>query len=213
MDNLCRAPILILEGPGDVAAVPLLIRRILHEAHIFDLKIMPRPKTNVEAKKLIRSGELERYMDYCNREAGDSIILAIDSDKQCPVSLAKDFSERVINCRLNKPVLIIFFVCEFESLFLPSLDIISARYPEFRWKSIEINSLKFEEIVSVKELISSLMPKDKAYKETRDQVKFAEIIDLQRTRDYIRSFRHFEDALMWLMRQPIGSCGVHPIFK
>jgi hypothetical protein len=52
----CRRPVLIVEGPGDVAAVPRLIRETLHRREIFDLRVAPRPKRNVDLKN---SGVLE----------------------------------------------------------------------------------------------------------------------------------------------------------
>ena len=58
----CERPVLIIEGPGDKAAIPLLIRKVLEDRNIFSLNPAPRPKQNVQLKKLRRQGELERYL-------------------------------------------------------------------------------------------------------------------------------------------------------
>ncbi len=76
----CRRPILIVEGAGDVKAVPRLIRETLHRQNIFDLNVGPRPKRNVELKKLRRPGELERFIEYGLRDDGDSVLLVLDCE-------------------------------------------------------------------------------------------------------------------------------------
>jgi hypothetical protein len=40
----CRRPVLIVEGDGDVAAVPRLIRSVLNYHEVYDLSAAPRPK-------------------------------------------------------------------------------------------------------------------------------------------------------------------------
>jgi hypothetical protein len=48
----CKRPVLIVEGAGDIRAVPRLISETLHKHSIFDLNPAPRPKSNVEIRKL-----------------------------------------------------------------------------------------------------------------------------------------------------------------
>ena len=67
-----------------------------------------------------------------------------------------------------------------------------------------------EKIRNVKGRITNMMPKDRAYKETRDQAKFTAAIDLDLTRAASRSFRHFETSLLWLTQQSIDAATIHP---
>ena len=71
MISTCRRPVLIVEGAGDVKAVPRLIREVLFHHKIFDLNPVPRPKSNVEIRKLMRAGELERYVEYARRDRSE----------------------------------------------------------------------------------------------------------------------------------------------
>jgi hypothetical protein len=208
--TFCRNPVLIVEGPGDEAAVPLMARLILHNNNIFDVVMSPRLKKNVEIRKLIRPGEFERYVDFCHREPADSIILAIDSDDFCPIESARLFANRIDKNRFRKPIAICFFNREYESMLLPSIEKIAVRYPDFRWIN-PICPTSIESIRDVKGHITDMMPKDRAYKETRDQARFTAAIDLHLTRNVSRSFRHFETSLLWLTQQTVNSGAVHPI--
>ncbi len=195
MDDTCRHPILIVEGKGDEAAIPLLIRKILYEHQIFHVQTAPRPKTNVEIGKLRQPGQLERYIDFCNRDSGDSIVLAIDSDDYCPVEIGHEFAARIRNTGLRKPVSICLFNREYESIFLPSIARIAGTYPDFKWSNMMLTQQP-ETIRDVKGAISKMMSADRAYKPTRDQARFTDAIDLDLTRAASRSFRHFEKSLL-----------------
>jgi len=88
----CKKPVLIVEGAGDKRAVPRLIRETLHQHSIFDLNPAPRPKSNVEIKKLMRAGELERYVEFAARDDADSILFALDCEDVCPVDVCRGFT-------------------------------------------------------------------------------------------------------------------------
>ena len=209
MVDFCRNPILIVEGKGDAEAIPLLVRRVLYEHGIFGVQTAPRPKTKVEIGKLRQLGQIERYIDYCNRESGDSILLAIDSDDVCPVEIAREFRNRIRQTRLRKPVSICLFNREYESIFLPSIHLIAAKYPEFKWRTLAV-PMDIEAIRNVKGALSEMMPTDRAYKPTRDQARFTDAIDLGKTRAASRSFQHFENSVLWLTQQPLEAGTVHP---
>jgi isopentenyldiphosphate isomerase len=152
---------------------------------------------------------LERYIDFCNRDAGDSIILAIDSDDYCPVEVGRQFAARVKSMGSPKPVSVWLFNREYESIFLPSIARIAGMYPDFKWSGTTVAQHP-ETIRDVKGTISKMMSADRAYKPTRDQARFTEAIDLGATRAASRSFRHFETSLLWLVAQRPLSGVVHP---
>jgi hypothetical protein len=76
----CKKPVLIVEGQGDVSAVPRLIRETLAQSQIYDITPAPRPKSHVDVVRLKRTGELERYVEYAARDDGDSVLLALEFD-------------------------------------------------------------------------------------------------------------------------------------
>lgn len=207
-----KSPVLIVEGPGDVDAIPLLIRRVLYEWEIFDVQTSPHPKTNVEIKKLRRTGELERYVEYAARE-GDGVLIALDCEDFCPVDIAKEFYHRLLQLKIEKRVAIMLFRSEFESMFFWSIEEIVEKYPEFNWVEDKVRNFKAsEDIRDAKGMISGLMASGKAYKPTRHQAKFSSVIDLQKTRDHSRSFRHLESVLKWLISDNIQGDNIYPSF-
>ena len=207
-----KSPALIVEGPGDVAAIPLLMRRMLHAENIFDTHPAPHPKTNVEIRKLRRAGELERYVEYAAKD-GDGVIIALDCEDFCPVGIAKEFYSRIKVLNIEKRVATVLFRSEFESMFFTSIKLIAAAYPDLNWNKEKLNELKEnEEIRDAKGMISNLMLSGRSYKPTRDQARFANVIDLEETHNYSRSFRHFKSALKWLTHDDIIEECIYPFF-
>src|SRR4051794_40980753 len=91
MISECKHPVLIVEGAGDIKAVPRLTRETLHLNSIFDINPASRTISNVEIRKLMRSGELERYTRYAiSSNVSDSVLLVLDcEDFCCKVMLRK----------------------------------------------------------------------------------------------------------------------------
>ena len=205
-----QRPILVVEGAGDREALPVLIRRVLDEHKVYDVRTAPNPKTNLEINKLRRAGELERYMRYAEREDSDGVILALDCDDFCPVTIAREFSDRIKEMKIEKRTAIVLFKAEFESMFLFSYEDIKQAYPEFGWRGGSVPET--EDIRNPKKILSEMMDYNRAYKETRDQARFASIISLGTLRACSRSFRHFENALLWLVADNISETHVYPSF-
>jgi hypothetical protein len=86
----CKRPVLIVEGAGDIRAVPRLIRETLHKHSIFDLNPAPRPKSNVEIKKLMRAGEFERYVEYGHATTVIPFCLLSIAKTSVPLIFARD---------------------------------------------------------------------------------------------------------------------------
>jgi hypothetical protein len=211
MPYQAKRPVLILEGAGDREAVPLLIRRICHENAIYDFNPAPHPKLGVEVPSLERVGELERYLRYADISDGDSILLAIDIDDHCPAETVHAFADRARALNLQKRLGIAFFNSEYESLFLNNIQRIADARPEYGWDLTEVDpNQDFEEVRGAKEKVSRLMQKAKAYKETRDQVKFTNDIDLLTLRETSRSFQHLENTILWFYRNTSDGDLIYP---
>src|SRR5260370_32508314 len=129
----CQRPVLIVEGAGDVKAVPRLIREVLFHNAIFDLNPAPRPKSNGEIKRLMRAGELERYVEYAARDDGDSVLLILDCEDVCPIDVCRAFTNRIGAMRIQKKVGVALFRSEFETLFLHCIHDSVEALPAHRW--------------------------------------------------------------------------------
>lgn len=193
---------LVVEGDGDAVAVPELIRQALYSANRFNFSLQPNPIRRVTLGQLLVSGQLERYVGYAASKDADAVLLVVDNDDHCAKEAFDELSQRCNDMSLGLKVGICFLTREFESLFLYCLEGIAKKYPEYRWNLESYDpTIDFETTRNAKGEISRLMARDKAYKETRDQVKFVSALDHGLLRERSRSYQHLEKTLKWLMQE------------
>ncbi len=197
----CQRPTLIIEGPGDSASLPPLIRRVCEDNNIYDMWPLRNPIMRQNIPKLSRIGGIEQYIGYGLIREGDGVLVVLDTDGDCPKRVVDMWLPRIRKMfPLTKRVGVTFFKSEFESLFLYCLDTIAERYPEYGWNLDGWEPEQdYERVVGAKGSLSRRMRRGRAYKETRDQGRFVSALDLPRLRRVSGSFRHFESTLLWLV--------------
>lgn len=206
---------LIVEGHGDQKAVPELIRRVLYEVcGEFGFTLDSSPIRCKDIPYIRRPGILEKFLRYaCMRGNCDSVILLLDCDDDCPVDVAGDFVARAhpIAIEFEKPIAIGFIKCEFESLFLHSIDsIMAANPPPSAYDLHEIeNAVDLESVRGAKGMFQRAIP-TKSYKETRDQSRYVHCLDFQQLRASSRSYRHLESMIQWVIGFRPGAGLVYP---
>lgn len=170
----------IVEGHGEVQALPLLLRRIA--ADLFGVHVDVPPPHRVKRNQMTTGDMLSRAARLqVSRVTGRGGVLVVaDADKDCAVDLAEQIrsSARPVN------VEIAIAVCEFESWFLAGVE--SLR----RHRAVTGNA-SFpgdpETRRGAKEALGALMTE--AYRETLHQPAFAAMVDLRQARR-VRSFDH-----------------------
>jgi hypothetical protein len=210
MTSRCYRPTLILEGPGDKAAVPALIRAICYDHEIFDLHPAARAIIGQNIPKLERPGELERFVSYAMGHDCDSAFVVLDTDARCAREVVGPWVDRLNAMQFKRRVGVAFFSGEFESLFLHCLDQIALKFPDYGWQLGDWEAGQAHEgVVGAKAALSRRMKRGRSYKEVRDQVKFVEALDFNRLRGASRSFRHFEAMLLWAVGK--SDAAVYPL--
>lgn len=187
----------IVEGPGDVAAFPILLRRLLHERyHRFDVEIA-KPKPTGGSGKLIR--DLERFLRYAvtTPQCG-SILVLIDADEKCPKELAESLASRSKSLGLDKPTAVVCAKREYETWFLASLDTIKGKGRAAISDTASFTG-EIESFGGVKGWLSDQMPPDRTYKETADQPALTPFIDLNLAHANSRSFKRLCHAVEQLL--------------
>jgi hypothetical protein len=114
---LCIAS--IVEGHGEVDALPVLVRRIAFELDpAIDLEF-PSP-IRISRSKILRPGELERAVSLAALNAGrdGGIFVLLDSDDACPASLGPELLQRVRATRPDIPSSVVLAKAEYEAWFL-----------------------------------------------------------------------------------------------
>ena len=185
----------IVEGDGDMDAVPLLLRMILQHHQWFDWSVAP-PKKARGLSALKR--KLGSFIRYAEKERDCSgILILLDLDDGCPRDEAFDLADRVRQLRSMTPIAVAFAHREYEAWFLASLPTIAGSYgflPELAYDG-DVEGRR-----GVKEWLTRQMPRGQSYKETIHQVKFTSLIDLDHARLRSRSFRRLCHAVEQLVQ-------------
>lgn len=186
----------IVEGHGEIEAVPVTIRRIVQwvdpglVVHIF-------PPFRVPRTKLVKSGELERAVELAGRRVrkDGALIIVLDSDDECPATLGPELLTRVKRTRPDLPVSVVLAKREFEAWFLAAAESLRGR----RGLASNLESpSEPESIRGAKEWLTARMPAGRPYVETLDQPALAAVFDLEGARR-ARSFdKFFRDVLRLL---------------
>ena len=112
----------IVEGHGEVAAVPILLRRFAHEVFKeFEISILPPYR--LSKGKIVAGSHLEtavsfgrRKLDLCDGRR--AILIICDADNDCPGERAPPLLQWVTPIAPHVPVRVVFAKSEYESWFL-----------------------------------------------------------------------------------------------
>ena len=116
----------IVEGHGEVDAVPILLRRIA--ASLGSVVHTPRP-IRVSRDKVVKPGELERAVELAARQAatGGCILILLDAEKDCPKDLAPKLLRRAMGARSDREIRVVLAKTEYEAWFLAAASSIAGR--------------------------------------------------------------------------------------
>ena len=100
--------IAIVEGVGEVQAVPILIRRIADAIVPGTVPRVPKP-IRVNRDRLLKEGELERYVDLAARQSGADgrILILLDADDDCPRERAPTILQRAKATRSDRRIRVV----------------------------------------------------------------------------------------------------------
>ena len=186
----------IVEGKGEVAAVPILIQRI---AVSLDpgLLIFPPPPIRVSRNQVVKAGELERAVELVARKISGqgAIFILLDSDDDCPAQLGPELLCRARQVRSDLPIAVVLAKREFEAWFLAAAESLRG------YKGLK-NNLQSpnnpEEIRGAKEWLSQRMDGNKRYSPRLDQPGLTARFDLNQAR-YADSFDKCYRDIVYLL--------------
>ena len=115
----------IVEGHGEVEALPILLRRFVAEWDV-ELPIVMLPPIRVSRSKLIKQGELERAAQFAAYQArAGGVLVLIDADDDCPAELGPELSRRLQT--VTEDGTVVLAKSEFESWFIAAAESIRNR--------------------------------------------------------------------------------------
>jgi hypothetical protein len=166
----------IVEGHGEVQAVPILIRRIgatIDPSLWIDVKSPLR----ISRSKLVRGQELERAVEFAARKTGGQggILILVDSDDDCQAQLGPQLLARARKTRDNLPIGVVLAKREFEAWFLASAESLRGK----RGLPGNLTPPPDPELIrGAKEWIARRITGGSTYSETLDQPALTAIFDL-----------------------------------
>lgn len=194
----------VVEGYGEVDAVPVLCYKLLHGIGRYDIQI-DTPLNAHGCGNLTVEGGLERFVDRAwNRRDCKAVLILMDADKRHPAELAHSFSQRILAMNATPPCCAVTVLAktEYEAWFLASLpSIVGSDVGEHFSLPANITYVgDVEARPGVKEWITSQIAYDGgkrrvAYDERRDQLPMTRLINPVLARDKSRSFRRLCHAI------------------
>ena len=170
----------IVEGHGEVEAVPILIRRVAERHYPELMTVIPTP-IRIPRNKVFKVGELERAVGLAVRsiKGQGAIFIILDSDGACPAELGPALLHRASQARSDLPIAVVIAKNEFEAWFLAAAESLRGR----RGLRNDLNPPDNPEgIRGAKEWLSYQMEGSRTYSETQDQPALAAFFDLEQAR-------------------------------
>ena len=189
----------VVEGDGDAEALPQLLNRILTEKlNRYDIVVAEGKSKVVKANGLSKlKNNLEKFLLHAqNKPKCGAILILVDADVKCPVSLAQHISQRCEQIGTRCPAQVVCADRTYESWFLASLDTIRGSHGIASTAALSCDA---EDVPRPKQWLTSQMPAGQAYKETIHQASLSQKIDLDLAYRNSRSFRRLCHALEQLL--------------
>jgi len=176
----------IVEGDGEVAALPVLLRR-LNEWMTPDAYMPVSYPIRVRRDRFLnREEEFRRHLLLAAAKCGDGgwILVLLDADDDCPAVLGGEILERARSCIPHRSVSVVLANREYEAWFIAAARSLHGQRG-FSCEAVE--SVEAERPRNAKGWITDHMAG--TYRETTDQPAFSARMDLQQAFNGSRSFR------------------------
>jgi hypothetical protein len=176
----------IVEGHSEVGSLPVLLRRILNQRHIYEDRIAVGRPIRVQRYSVVKEGKLERAVELAVLKGCDAILVVLDANSDCPAELGPELLERAQQVRPDILAWVVIAKAEFESWFIGSIESLRGE------RGITTDAVapeRPEEIRGAKEWLSQRM--DQPYLEVDDQPSMAAQFDLGQARARCPSFDKF----------------------
>ncbi|HEX5443824.1 MAG TPA: DUF4276 family protein [Pirellulales bacterium] len=175
----------IVEGSGEITAVPVLLRRLRDASEIYTIDIgKPIQRKRSE---LVQEASLRRAVALALlKPACEAVLILFDADNDCPKALAPKLCQWAQAEARTIPCAVVLANREYEAWFLASLESLRGH------RGIRADAQSFidpESRRGAKEQLRSHMAPGKSYQETTDQAAMSQLFDMRLTFSRSRSFR------------------------
>lgn len=181
---------LVVEGHGEVEAVPILVRRLGLERDVPVYISAPTPVRVPRGKLLNVPGELERAIELAGPTSSrGALLVLIDADEDCPAQLGPDLLARVERVAGGRfPVAVVLAKTEYEAWFLASAESLRG---ERGLRDDLLPPAAPEDIGAAKAWLTQHNNGPSSYRETLDQPALTSLFDMAAARERSPSFDKF----------------------
>ncbi len=190
----------VVEGKGDVEAIPTLCSRILHwmkaPAWFVDKQAIRQPRTKLVdgtvkgPGKPCKPQEMARILALAGARKPDAVLILCDADDECPGVWAASVP-RLTHHKL--PVAAVMAVREYEAWLLWALD------------AAVLTGAGLEDPERIRDAKGALARIDPAYQPTIHQLPRTRALDITRVTEHSRSFNKLVRELAKLCGMPSPS--------
>ena len=178
----------IVEGDGEVRALPRLLHRIAQENGLAGL--VPPIPMRVSRGKLTCPGGIERAASaIAARVPGEGgVLVLLDADDDCPAELGPQLLARARKARPDRQIAVVLANREFEAWYLAAAPSLAGKhgFPETFSAPADPESPR-----DCKGALTRARVAGHPYKETVDQAVLASVFDLEMARAVSPSFGKF----------------------
>lgn len=175
----------VVEGHGEVAAVRVLLSRVL--THLRGRQVPIGPPIRRPRSKLVTREGIEQAVRIAKCRPGcGAVLIIIDADEDCPKTLAPELSRWAAEVAGRTVAGVVLANTEYESWFLASIETIRGKRGVSDHAPVVADP---ESIRDAKRWLSRQMPASHPYKETTDQPALSAEIDIESALSRSRSFR------------------------
>jgi hypothetical protein len=178
----------VVEGEGEVRALPKLLYRIAREADVPDLRV-PTPM-RVPRGKLTSPAGIERAVSAAALRVTTvgGVLVVLDADDDCPATVGPHLLERARAARSDMQVSVVLANREFEAWFVAAAASLAGSHGFPLGMSAPPNP---EKIRGAKEWLGQRKTDGRPYKPTVDQAPLTSAFDMELARCGSPSFGKF----------------------
>lgn len=193
----------IVEGHGEVEALPILLRRITEQVAPGLSLQLPRP-IRVNRQRVLKAGELERAVELAARlgQTGDGVLILLDGNGDCPGRLGPKLLRRAAEARPDRTIRVVLAASEYEAWFLAAARSIAGRHGI---DATVAPPAEPEAIRDAKGWLSGHMRTGQRYRATLHQPALTAIFDLDAARTAPSFDKLWRDVNALLQRAPLVS--------
>lgn len=196
----------IVEGHGEVEALPVLLRRLRDKASAWTVEIgtpIRRPRNKLASEQ----GVMQAVEIACRQPACGAILIVFDGDKDCPAELGPKVQGWAAAAARHLPCEVVLPHREYEAWFLAAVESLRAH------ELIGTDAASHpdpEQPRGAKEQLKGRLARGRAYSPTSHQAKLSALFSLEHAYRRCRSFRKLTTSFGSLLRATGQDIGAWP---